>query len=165
MGEHSESSLRGHGDQGHRSLARAWPPILLAMIASAGCASAWTPRPLPDMAGVRAELGLPQAMRYLPNGDETWEYTRNVRQRGAWRYVFEPSGRVRTAQPMRTRGDLEAIVVAQTRGAGVVSLLGSPDRIVAEGDSVAWQFGLPERGTLVLRFAADRTVASKTVLP
>ncbi len=138
----------------------------MAILVMAWCGTAAAdPPPLADMNEVRAELGLPQGIRFLPGGEESWEYTRKVRQRGAWRYIFEPSGRVREVQPMRTPGDVAAVAVSETHASEVVGLLGNPDRIVPEGDTVAWQFGLPERGTLILRFAAGKFVADKQVLP
>lgn len=149
---------------GERGLRSRLMGMAIPLIAWCGTALA-DPRALVDMTDVRAELGLPQAIRFLPGGEETWEYTRKVRQRGAWRYVFEPSGKVRAAQPMRTPEDVAAVVVSETHASEVVGRLGNPDRIVAEGDAVAWQFGLPERGTLVIRFAGGKFVADKKVLP
>jgi len=155
------SETKRAGERGWRSRL-----MVMAIPVAAWCGTVLAdPPPLADMTEVRAELGLPQGIRFLPRGEETWEYTRKVRQRGAWRYVFEPSGRVRTVQPMRTPEDVAAVVVSETHASDVLALLGNPDRIVPEGDTVAWQFGLPERGTLVLRFAAGKFVAEKKVLP
>jgi hypothetical protein len=118
---------------------------------------------LADMKAVRAEWGLPQAIRFRDGGVEVWEYHRKVTRNGAWRYAFDPAGKVLSVERIRTAEDVAAIVVSETQASEVVALLGSPDRIVPDGDGVGWQFQLPQGGTLVLGFAAGKIVSTKTV--
>ncbi len=120
---------------------------------------------LADMKEVRAEWGLPQAIRFRDDGTEVWEYHRKVTRNGAWRYSFDPAGKVMSVQRIRTAEDIAAIVVSETHASEVISLLGSPDRIVPDGDSVGWQFQLPQGGTLTLGFAAGKIVSTKKVAP
>ena len=70
-----------------------------------------------------------------------------------------------TARPMGTPGDVPAVVVPETQASEVVGMLGRPDRIVPEDGTVSRPFGLSERGTLVLCFAAGRFVADTQALP
>lgn len=120
---------------------------------------------LADMKAVRAEWGLPQAIRFDAGGAEVWEYHRRVTRNGAWRYLFDAAGKVVSVRAIRTAEDIASIAVSETHAAEVVARMGSPDRIVPEGDGVAWQFYLPQGGSLMLRFAAGKIVSSKTVSP
>lgn len=148
--------------------AAAYAGLLLVIVALAGCAA----RPTGDaaiygkapegstMQEVRKRTGLPNAMRFLDTGEEVWEFNDRQVGWGAWRVVFEPDGKVREIKPIRRPEDVARLKTGGATGQEVLDLLGEPGGVSFAGQDAVWEYCLPDRSRLKVRFGGDKKVVN-----
>jgi hypothetical protein len=141
--------------------------VLLLIIALTGCAA----RPTGEaaiygkspqggtMQEVRNRTGLPNAMRFLDSGEEVWEFNDRRVAWGAWRVVYERDGKVREIVPIRRPEDVAQVKAGGASAAEVLELLGEPGGVSFAGQDAVWEYCLPDRSRLKVRFGEGRRVA------
>jgi hypothetical protein len=141
--------------------------VLLLFIALTGCAA----RPTGEaaiygkspqggtMQEVRNRTGLPNAMRFLESGEEVWEFNDRRVAWGAWRVVYERDGKVREIVPIRRPEDVAQVKAGGASAAEVLELLGEPGGVSFAGQDAVWEYCLPDRSRLKVRFGEGRRVA------
>ncbi|MCU0868656.1 MAG: hypothetical protein MUF30_03510 [Burkholderiales bacterium] len=110
------------------------------------------------MAEVRNANGLPDAIRFGQDGRQIWEYTGRAVRGGAFRVTYADDGRVASVEPFRTRDDVARLRAGDTSAPEVVALLGDPDRIRYVEGAAQWEYPLPDRTRLLIRYGRDRRV-------
>jgi hypothetical protein len=138
--------------------------LAIGAMAFAGCAS----RPTGDaaifgkppagttMQEVRRQTGLPNAMRFLDTGEEVWEFNDRRVAWGAWRVVFERDGRVREVVPIRRPEDIARVKAGGATAPEVLELLGEPGGVSFAGQDAVWEYCLPDRSRLKVRFGPGK---------
>jgi hypothetical protein len=138
------------------------------MVVLAGCAT----RPTGDaaiygkapegatMQEVRNRTGLPNAMRFLDTGEEVWEFNDRRVAWGAWRVVFEPDGKVRAIVPIRRPEDIARVKAGGVTAPEVLELLGEPGGLSFAGQDAVWEYCLPDRSWLKVRFGGGKRVVA-----
>lgn len=138
--------------------------LVLVAISLVGCAS----RPTGDaaihgkppvgttMQDVRNQTGLPNAMRFLDTGEEVWEFNDRRVAWGAWRVVFERDGKVREIVPIRRPEDIARVKAGGASAPEVLELLGEPGGVSFVGQDAVWEYCLPDRSRLKVRFGPGK---------
>lgn len=138
--------------------------LVFWLITIAGCAS----RPTGDaaihgkppvgttMQEVRNQTGLPNAMRFLETGEEVWEFNDRRVAWGAWRVVFERDGKVREIVPIRRPEDIARVKAGGASAPEVLELLGEPGGVSFVGQDAVWEYCLPDRSRLKVRFGPGK---------
>ena len=141
--------------------------VSLLIIALTGCAA----RPTGEaaiygkspqggtMQEVRNRTGLPNAMRFLESGEEVWEFNDRRVGWGAWRVVYERDGKVREIVPIRRPEDIAQVKAGGASAAEVLELLGEPGGVSFAGQDAVWEYCLPDRSRLKVRFGEGKRVA------
>lgn len=140
--------------------------VLLAGVVLGGCAARPTgeaaiqgkPPQGATMQEVRNKTGLPNAMRFLDSGEEVWEFNDRRVAWGAWRVVFEPDGKVRDIAPIRRPEDIAKVKAGGASGQEVLDLLGEPAGVSFVGQEAVWEYCLPDRSRLKVRFGEGKRV-------
>lgn len=142
--------------------------LVFGLIAVAGCAS----RPTGEaaiygksptgstMQEVRNQTGLPNAMRFRDTGEDVWEFNDRRVGWGAWRVVFERDGKVREIVPIRRPEDIAAVKAGGASAQEVLELLGEPRGVSFAGQDPVWEYCLPDRSRLKVRFGSGRKVVA-----
>lgn len=146
-----------------RVAAHGWVTPML-VIALAGCAARPTGEAAiygkaPEgatMQEVRNRTGLPNAMRFLDSGEEVWEFNDRRVGWGGWRVVFEPDGKVREIKPIRRPEDIARVKAGGVTGPEVLELLGEPGGVSFVGQDAVWDYCLPDRSRLKVRFGPGK---------
>lgn len=110
------------------------------------------------MSEMRYANGLPDAIRFDGAGRQMWEYVGRRTSGGAFRVVYGPDGRVESVIAFRTPDDVARLRAGETRAPEVLDLLGDPERIRYVGGVAHWEYALPDRSRLHIRYGADRVV-------
>jgi hypothetical protein len=111
------------------------------------------------MSEMRYSNGLPDAIRFDADGRQVWEYTGRAVRGGAYRVSFDTAGRVAEVTPFRTPADVAQVKAGESRAPDVLALLGDPERIRVIGDgALSWEYPLPDRTRLVIRYGPGRIV-------
>jgi hypothetical protein len=142
--------------------------VALLIIALTGCAA----RPTGEaaiygkspqggtMQEVRNRTGLPNAMRFLESGEEVWEFNDRRVAWGAWRVVYERDGKVREIVPIRRPEDIAQVKAGGASAAEVLELLGEPGGVSFAGQDAVWEYCLPDRSRLKVRFGEGKRVVA-----
>lgn len=108
------------------------------------------------MQEVRNRTGLPNAMRFLDSGEEVWEFNDRRVAWGAWRVVFERDGKVREIVPIRRPEDIARVKTGGASAPEVLELLGEPAGVSFTGQDAVWEYCLPDRSRLKVRFGPGK---------
>lgn len=145
---------------------RVVPHVVVAMLAVtlAACAARPTgeaafygkPPEGTTMQEVRVRTGLPNAMRFLETGEDVWEFNDRRVAWGGWRVVFEGDGKVREIVPIRRPEDIARVKAGGVTAPEVLELLGEPGGLSFTGQDPVWEYCLPDRSRLKVRFGPDR---------
>lgn len=112
------------------------------------------------MQEVRNRTGLPNAMRFLESGEEVWEFNDRRVGWGAWRVVYERDGKVREVVPIRRPEDIAQVKAGGASAAEVLELLGEPGGVSFAGQDAVWEYCLPDRSRLKVRFGEGKRVVA-----
>jgi hypothetical protein len=149
-----------------RRVRAAWLGAMLGlMVAASACSTVAGPPGgrAPEgrtMSEVRSANGLPDAIRFDGTGRQIWEYVGRSVRGGAFRIVYASDGRVETVTPFRTPDDIARLKAGETRAPEVHDLLGDPERIRHVDGAAQWEYRLPDRSRLQIRYGSDRVVDS-----
>ncbi|MBX9962512.1 MAG: outer membrane protein assembly factor BamE [Burkholderiales bacterium] len=149
-----------------RAAAFVW--VSLAIVMLAGCAARPTGEAAiygkaPEgttMQEVRTRTGLPNAMRFLGSGEEVWEFNDRRVGWGGWRVVFELDGKVREIKSIRRPEDIARLKTGGATGQEVLELLGEPGGVSFTGQDAVWEYCLPDRSRLKVRFGEGKRVVA-----
>jgi hypothetical protein len=141
--------------------------LAIGAAALAGCAARptgeaaiyGTPPQGGTMQEVRNRTGLPNAMRFLGSGEEVWEFNDRRVAWGAWRVVYERDGKVREIVPIRRPEDIAQIKAGGASAPEVLERLGEPAGVSFAGQDAVWEYCLPDRSRLKVRFGEGKRVA------
>lgn len=142
--------------------------LAIASMAFLGCASRPTgeaasvgkPPAGSTMQEVRRQTGLPNAMRFLATGEEVWEFNDRRVAWGAWRVVFEQGGKVREVVPIRRPEDIARVQAGGMTAPEVLERLGEPGGVSFSEQDAVWEYCLPDRSRLKVRFGPGRKVVA-----